>query len=252
MDDELVTLDGFPLTGITREGSWKRLGELDGWFDTPEIKRNNADVVNGDGRVWTDIFYESRLITFRGRVISKNHGYLHEAANRLVALPGRGKKRFVVRGHGPTQWATVDPRGKVTASFDTDNYLNFQIPLEAVDPFKYGAASNDSFTIGSSGTFFHRGTVPAWPVVTVTGSLPAGYTLTRGSRQVTVTAPVTSGNPHVLDMRTGILTVGGSRAYGAISTAEYWAINPGPRQSVSASASSGSGTVRLDVLDTYI
>lgn len=254
MVEELVTLDGFPLTGITRDGIWKRLGELEGWFDSPDPKRDSVSRVNGDGKIWTEVNFESRLITFTGRVISTNHGYLHEAGNRLASLPGRGKKKFVVRGHGPTQWAMVDPRGKVSVTFPTDSRMEFQIPLEAVDPFKYGEQNEGGgFALGSSQTFFHRGTEDAWPVVTVSGSAPGGYVLNKGGRQVRVTVPLVSGVAHTVDMRTGILRVGSSRVYGAITTAEYWSISPGPRQTVSASViTTGSGTVQLDYFDTYI
>jgi len=250
--DELVTLDGFPLTGPAREGIWKRLGEFEGWFDSPEPKRDTVSVVNGDGNVWSPVYFESRLMTFEGRVTSKDHDYLHEAGNRVSALPGRGDKKLVVRGHGPTQWAMVDPRGKVSVSFPTETRMEFQIPLEAVDPFKYGESRSFSAAVGSPVDVFHRGTVPAWPVVTVTGSLPEGYELTLGGQLVEVTKGLASGSTHTIDMRTGILRENGSRVYGSIGIAEYFTVKHGSRQSFYSVAASGSGTATVRFNDTYI
>lgn len=252
MAGELVSLDGFPLTGITREGVWKRLDEIEGWMESPEIKSDRADRVNGDGVVQSEIFYQSRLITYSGRVISKNHGYLHEAANRLVALPGRGKKKFVVDGHGPTQWAMVDPRGKVKLNFATDTYLSFQIPLEATDPFKYGVKRSYRTAVGTPVDVFHSGSMPAWPVATVNGSFQQGYELTLNGQLVQITRPLTSGKTHTVDMRTGILRENGTRVYGSVGIAEYLTVEPGRKQNFYAVANTGSGNVTLDVYDTYI
>ncbi|WP_313812984.1 phage tail domain-containing protein [Glutamicibacter sp.] len=250
---EMITLDGYPLTGRTREGEWKRLGELEGWFDSPEPKRDRNDRVNGDGTIDTEIYFESRLITFNGRVRSKSHDYLHEAALRLTALPGRGGKKLLVRGHGPTQWARVDPRGKVKTNFDTDNYLSFQIPLESTDPFKYGEVRSFQTAAGDSIELFHRGTVHAWPVITITGSMPGGYELTLNGRVVTVTKSLASGSTHTLDMRTGILRENGDRVYKGIEIAEYFAVNPGEQQNFWPNPlAGGSGTFNISLYDTFI
>lgn len=252
MDNEMILLDGFPLTGIAREGVWKRLGELEGWFDSPDPKRKSVQRENGDGNYPSEINYESRLITFAGRVTSKNHEYLHEAGNRLVALPGRGGKQFVVKGHGPTQEAIVDPRGKVSITFPTDTRMEFQIPLEAVDPFKYGERRYKSVASGSSDTVFHRGTVDAWPKVTVSGSMPDGYTVTIDGQAVSVPMGIPSGVTHTIDYRRRRLYINGELFMGAFGSQNFRSIPPGLRTSVSLSAPSGSGSAGVTVYDTYI
>lgn len=253
MADELVSLDGFALTGPTREGMWKRLDEFEGWFDSPEPRRDSVSRVNGDGIIRSNVYFESRLLTFKGRVTSRNHDYLHEAANRIAALPGRGNKKLVVDGHGPTQWAMVDPRGKVTVAFPMDSRMEFQIPLEAVDSFKYGDSRSFNGSIGTAFDVFHRGTVPAWPIITVTGSLPGGYELTLGGQLVQVTKGLASGSTHTIDMRTGILRENGSRVYGSIGIAEYFTVDPGlPQSFYSVASTTGSGTATVRFYDTYI
>lgn len=252
MGNELVTLDGYPLTGISREGIWKRLGELEGWFDSPEIKRDRYSRPHGDGDVETEINFESRLITFNGRVRSKNHDYLHEAANRLVALPGRGKKKLVVQGHGPTQWALVDPRGKVKTSFETDSYLSFQIPLEATDPFKYGQLRTVNVASGVEGSVHHRGTTEAWPVVTVTGNMPDGYTLTFRSQQVSVPMGLTPSITHRIEYKTRRLYVNGEVFFGAFGKTDFRSMAPGVRRSFDLTCPTGSGTAKVELVDTFI
>lgn len=250
---ELVTIDGFPLTGDTREGVWKRLGEIEGWFSSPDVKRNRAPRPRGPGSFRTKVEYDNRLITYNGRVTSKNHGYLHQAAGRITALGHTGPVKMLVSGHGPGQWATVDLRGSIVPTFPTDTRMEFQIPLEAIDPFKYGESHAHSGSLGSPFDVFQRGTVPAWPVVTVSGSIPNGYELTLNGRLVSVNRPVVSGSPHTVDMATGILRVGGSVARGGFEYSELLSIEPGLSQNFySVAKNTGSGTVTVRHYDTYI
>lgn len=249
---ELITLDGHPLTGVTRDGIW-RVTELSGWWDRPAPKRGGESRANGDGSYKSKVTYGNRLISITGRVMSKNHEYLHQAQSQLNALGLRGGAKLLVSGHGPAQWATVQPRDDTTAEFMTDKYLRFQIPLDAIDPFKYGESYSPSGAVGSAFDVFQRGTVEAFPVVTVSGSLPGGYELTLGGRLVSVTRAVTSGSPHTLDMRTGILRVGGSVARGGISYSELFSVKPGmPQSFYSLPITSGSGTVAVRYSDTFI
>ena len=250
---ELVTIDGFPLTGTTRDGDWKLTDNMPGWWDRPEPKSKGVSRTIADGSFKTPIDYENRLITINGRVKSSNHDYLHQAAGIITSLGFRGGAKLLVDGHGPAQWATVDPRGSATCEFETDTYLRFQIPLEAIDPFKYGEARSFSAAVGEGFDVYQRGTVPAIPTVTVTGSFPGGYELTLGGRLVTVERAVTSGSPHVVDMRTGILRVGGSVDRGGIVYSELFKIAPGmPQNFYTVARTSGTGTVKVAFNDTYI
>lgn len=244
---ELVTLDGFPLSGVTRDGIWK-INSLPGWNQRPPVKRNSESRTSGDGSFKTPVFYENRLITINGRLFTKNHDYLHQAEDMLNALGHRGGVKLLVEGHGPTQWATVDPRDSPDLTAVTGNFLQFQIPLEAIDPFKYG----ESYTVaGSSSTpasLFHRGKVPAWPVITVTGTAAGGYTLTLNGKSVVVTQALASGSPHTIDFKTGILRAGGSVVRGGLSTANFSPINPGLPQNMTITA----GLFTAKYSDTYI
>lgn len=249
---ELVTLDGYPLSGVTREGIWK-INSLAGWRERPAVKRNNESRTAGDGSYKTPVFYENRLITINGRLFSKNHEYLHQAEGILNALGHRGGAKLLVEGHGPTQWATVDPRGIPELNIVTGTFLQFQIPLEAIDPFKYGESYSVAGAVGSAASLYHRGTVPAWPVVTVTGSSAGGYNLWIKGKVVSITAPLTS-TPHVVDYRTGIVRIGGAVARGVLSNAQFEPVNPGLPQAMTATARTSGGVVNFTARynDTFI
>lgn len=249
---ELVTLDGFPLSGVTRDGIWK-INSLPGWNQRPPVKRNRESRTSGDGSFKTPVFYENRLITINGRLFTKNHDYLHQAEDMLNALGHRGGVKLLVEGHGPTQWATVDPRDSPDLTAVTGNFLQFQIPLEAIDPFKYGESYAVTGNTSDAASLYHRGTVPAWPVVTVTGSSAGGYNLWLKGRVVTVTAPLTS-TPHVIDYRTGIVRVGGAVARGVLSNSQFEPVGSGLPQNMTATARTGGGVVNFTARynDTYI
>lgn len=249
---ELITLDGHPLTGVTRDGIW-RVTELSGWWDRPAPKRAGESRANGDGSYPTPVQYGNRLISITGRVMSKNHEYLHQAQSQLNALGLRGGAQLLVSGHGPAQWATVQPRGETTAEFMTDKYLRFQIPLEAIDPFKYGEWRKFSASVGTGIAVFHRGNAPAFPRVVVSGSMPGGYTLILAGQQVVVTEPLVSGSPHTIDYRKRRLYKGGSPVRGGLSTASYARVEPGQRDTFSITpGTTGTATATMTLYDTYI
>lgn len=248
---ELVSLDGHDLTGLDREGSWK-VNELIGWWERPAVKDPPHSRPHADGSIPVPIVYESRLITIRGRVSSKSHEYLHEAINTISSLGYRGNADLVVAGHGPLQHAVVDPRGEITTKLHTENFLSFSIPLEAHDPFKYGELRPVNVASGVTGSVWHDGTVEAWPVVTVTGNMPNGYTLTFRSQTVTVPMGIPSGVTHRIDYRTRRLYVNGAVFFGAFGQTNFRSMAPGVRRSFDLTCPTGSGTARVELFDTYI
>lgn len=239
-----------PLSSVTRDGVWTVQTPMEGWFNRPAPKTRSEPRSIGDGGYRTPVEYGSRQITVQGLVSSRNHDYLHQAVERINAAGFRGNVKLLVRGHGATQWAVVDPRpgAQVDTEFLTDQLLRYSIPLEAIDPFKYGESYAVSGSSSSPASLFHRGTVPAWPVVTVSGASASGYTLTLNGRSLVVTRALVSGTSHTVDFRTGILRAGSTVVRGGLSTANFSPVNPGLPQNMSTTA--GNITVRYS--DTYI
>lgn len=244
-----VTVDGRQLNSSDGYGDWKIL-DWDGWTDSPERKQKSESRPLADGDYDSDEFFDIREINITGRLRAKSHDMAHEAENWLKAMILNGSATMLVRGHGPDQHAVVKLAGGIKCKIEpgTDDYMKWQIRLKANDPYKYGDEQAESGSPGSPAVLFHRGTVPAWPVVTVTGASASGYLLTFNGQTVTVTRSLVSGSPHTLDFRTGILRVGGSVVAGGIGMANFGPVPPGLPRNMTISA--GSFTARFR--DTYI
>ncbi|WP_334121857.1 hypothetical protein [Glutamicibacter sp.] len=244
-----VTLDGQIIHGVDRLGSW-RINSVEGWDETPEAKSNSESRPLADGDYDSEVFYGSRLVTLNGRLSAKTPGDAFMARERLTALLG-SPGRFQVDQFGLVRWGTAR-RGKIKPGQIKGRHLPFQMELRFIDPRKFGKARSFSTAVGSPVDVLQRGSFPATPIVTVTGSMPSGYDLSLNGRLVSITKSLASGSTHTIDMRTGILRQNGTVVAGGFSYSELLKVEPGMPQNFFASTASGSGTVRLDYYDTYI
>lgn len=249
-----VTVDGRQLSGVDRYGDWA-VSSIEGWFDSPDRKSKDESRPDADGDFDMQEYWEARHVTIDGRLKAKSHDMLHEAENWLKGMLRGGLGTMLVRGHGPDQWASVKLAAGIKCKPEpgTDDYLRWQLRLKAPDPFKYGESYAPSTTANAPLDVFHRGNADAWPVVTVTGSMPGGYEVMIDGRLLEVLAPLVSGQPHVISTRTRRITVGGSRVYGVLGISEPLHITPGMAQNFYAlPKTSGSATFKVAFYDTYI
>lgn len=251
MPTKQLALGAQIIHGTTREGEWVT-EKLTGWYETPATKGNEEERALADGDYDAQLYYASRMITIDGILFFSNRGLAIQALEALAVASSLASRALIVTDFGLTRFANVKSQG-VDFTPMTTNAIRWQIRLKATDPYKYGEAQSFSGAVGSGFDVYQRGTVPANAVVTVTGSFPGGYELTLGGRLVSVTRAVTSGSPHVLDMRTGILRVGGAVARSGFEYAELFKVQPGiPQNFYSVARTSGSGTVKLAFNDTFI
>lgn len=247
-----LTVDGRQLSGTDRYGDWE-VGNVEGLFDTPDRKQDSDPRSLADGDYDTLEFYEHRDITIEGRLIAANHDMMHEGINWLKSMLLNRSGAMFIRGHGPDQWASVKLAGAVRCHAETDTHMKWQLRLKAIDPYLYGSKTSFSGATGTAFDVHQRGTVPAWPFITVTGSMPGGYEIQVAGQLIEVTRALTTGSPHTVDTRSGILRVNGSVVTNGLGIAELFRVNPGLPQSVySLARTSGTGTVKFDVTDTYI
>lgn len=247
---EDISFNGQILSGHTRVGQWLVDG-LEGWWEPPPTKDEATPRVNGDGGVVGVTYYESRPVTVDGTISASSRDYVLEGITALnrAAVPSGGK--LMIRDGKLPLWLNARVLG-VDYTWLTQCNVRYQLRLLADDPYKYGDTQSFSTSAGSSVAVSHRGNVPAWPVVTITGSMPGGYSMSLNGRTVKVTQGLSSGKTHTLDMRSGILREDGDRIHGGIDISEYLRINPGKRQTFTASATgSGSGAFSVRVKDTY-
>lgn len=239
------------LHGSTREGEWIT-EKITGWYEPPNSKGSEEERALADGDYDAQLYYAARMITLDGILFHNGRGQALQSLERLAVAASLNSRKMIVTDFGLSRFANVKSQG-VDFTTTTTEAIRWQVRLKATDPYKYGEKVAFSGAVGTAFDVFQRGTVPAWPFITVTGSMPGGYEVMIGGQLIEVTRALTSGNPHTIDTRTGILRVNGAVAINGLGIAELFRVNPGMPQSVYAVAkSTGTGTVKLDVTDTYI
>ncbi|MGP9033634.1 hypothetical protein ACT17S_11245 [Glutamicibacter mysorens] len=250
MASKQVTLDGQTLHGFDRYGSW-RVHTLEGWFDSPAEKSDIISRPNTHGDVPSPVYYNARMVILSGRLSAKSPELAAQARTVLSALVQEEASFWVISSDGVAM-SGLARRGKISLGNISGRWLTFQIELKFADPFKYGAT--ESFTVSSGGASYvhHLGTVDAWPVVTVKGSMPDGYTLSYRSQTVSVPMGIPSGVEHRIDFKNRRLYVNGDVFFGAFGSSNFRPVPAGPRTAFGLSCPSGSGTAVVSVTDTYI
>lgn len=251
MPTKQVLLGNQILHGQDRAGHWV-VEKLTGWYEAPESKGGGEARPLSDGDFEGQVNYGPRMVTVDGILFHRSRGELVSAMERFNGLAKLTSQKLVVTDAGLSRYANVKSLGTSWTAHTLDA-SRFQIRLKAGDPFKYGESYAVAGNTSDAASLFHRGTVPAWPVVTVSASSSSGYTLTLNGRQVVVTRAIASSSPHEIDFRTGILRAGGSVVRGGLSTANFSPVNPGTAQNMSISTGTGSyGSITVRYDDTYI
>lgn len=251
MPTKQVMLGNQILHGSTREGEWVT-EKITNWYEPPASRGNEEERPLADGDYDAEMFYSKRLPTIDGILFHKGRGDAIQALERLAAKASLSAQALTVTDFGLSRFANVKSLG-LDYTPVTTRAIRWQIRLKANDPYKYGEKKSFSAAVGTPFDVYQRGTVPAWPLITVTGSMPNGYEISLGTQLIQVTRAVTSGSPHTIDTRTGILRVNGAVVAGALGITELFRVQPGLPQSVYALAPfTGTGTVKFDVTDTYI
>jgi hypothetical protein len=225
-------------------------GDLEGWWDSPEIKGDTSERPYQDGEFDLPIYNQARLITANGIIRAKGHDQLHEAGNFLT---GAMQGRLSVAGHGSILWADCKRNSGVKFTPVTDVLAQWQVRLKAVDPRKFGESKTIAVDTGSPISVFHRGNYNAMPSFIVRGDMPGGWTLTVNGWNYTVTKPLVSGAPHRVDYNNGRLFVNGTLSQGNLGNTNTTPIPPG--QSVGVGLypnSTGTGSADMTITDTYI
>lgn len=245
-----ITVDDQIIHGVDRFGTW-RIHSLEGWKETPPEKTNSEARALADGDYDAEVFYGSRLVTVNGRLSAKSPEMAFTASERLSGLL-RIPALFSVDQFGMMR-SGLARRGRIAPGQIKGRHLPFQMELRFIDPYKYGEIQ--SFTVASDNEVFvfHRGTVPAWPKLTITGNLPGGYEVGLVDRLIQVTRPLTAGQTHTIDTRAGILRSNGALIAGGLGITELFRVKPGlPQSLLFMPRTTGSGTLKVEVTDTFI
>lgn len=238
------------LHGPSRAGEWI-VEELAGWHEPPNPKGATADRINAHGEIDVLDYYAARMVTVSGILFHKTRAYGIGAVEALGAAMSLDSQKLVVTDAGITRWAEAKLAG-LDWTEAARSAMRFQARFKCVDPFKYGQLRTINVASGVQGSVHHRGTTEAWPVVTVTGNLPDGYTLTFRSQQVSVPMGLTPGITHRIEYKTRRLYVNGEVFFGAFGKTDFRSMAPGVRRSFDLTCPTGSGTAKVELVDTFI
>ncbi|WP_411732190.1 hypothetical protein [Paeniglutamicibacter sp.] len=248
-----VIIDGMELNNPNHRHGYFEVDDIDGWWKAPTRKTRDEARPNADGDFDSIDYYEARYITIRGAFVAKGPADRWEGADILSALLSGGPALMAVRADGQAQWAMVKLVEQADADWTAPTLLEYSLQVKAVDPRKFGDREFFSASTASSVSVYHRGRYKATPVLTISGNMPGGYRITKGGKSVSVTTVLGASDTHTIDLATGILRINGAVATGGLNDYQWNVINPGAGQTVAiAPLTTGTGTVVLEVVDTFI
>ncbi|MCC2030610.1 hypothetical protein [Microbacterium allomyrinae] len=229
------------------------LVDLTGWTDSPGMRREQEARATGHGAFSAPGYLSGRVITVDGELISDGPVDQERQLRRLAGVLADGSfATAVVDEASSSLKAVVGRHDKPDTTVEAYGRLaTFQLLLWSPDPRRYG----ESHTYGPGQTAFHYGTFRASPTIDVVAltNMPDGYTITGpAGRHFDVTQPLAAGHVHRVEMRTGRVYLDGALQVGAVGRAETWAIPPGLQVAHTLVPVSGTGSLAVKVVDTFI
>lgn len=249
-----VELPGLTITNEPGQRDRAFLSDLKNWHDGTETKRDSTQRETGFGLYRDDNPEENgRFPIVYGRLLSRRAGQEWELRESVMAM--KNLAAFPLTVTDPTgRWSSeVAISGKVVFTIHDDGWCDFEVPLEAPDPRKYGPKQTlstgaptpgvgisdpimDPISEGEPGNLgrvelVNRGTAPSEPMVRVTGGLTGGFELSciETARVVRVTRPIPEGSVIDINMGDGTVWIDQQSPLPAtyIPTSEWLSVAPG-------------------------
>lgn len=121
-----------------------RLETVKGWTDTPGVRQSTEERVGVDGQILLESNFSGRALLIKGKIAAPTAAALWGQMNALTAALGGlvgANGTLVVNEPAPKQMAVrLAPPGAFVDPV-SDQTAEFEIPLIAVDPFKYSVGS---------------------------------------------------------------------------------------------------------------
>lgn len=232
-------------------------GGFSGWDDGVEMRVDQMARPQAHGSIPLPGFQDSRVVQLSGNVLADSPARLGYLKDRFLGLLNSGQTgRIQVSRPWGTRWADCQLTGqsRFTERGGRDS-ATFQLQVWCPDPVKYGDIAAVSVTQGYPyANLVHWGNTLSLPTLVIEGDSPGGYLIqSEAGAQYRVTRALVPGTPHRVDMRDGMLQIGGAYSSAGIALASIWRISPGSKQTIRI-LSIGTGTVSLTayVTDSYI
>lgn len=249
-----VTIDGIVFTSDAESGLVYT--KLQGWYSSPPMRSDADNRPNADGAFGVVRAYRSaRVITFEGALYSDSSAAAIELWSTFAGVQSSGSPvPFSVTDDFATMSTEVSLDGSVEIEDISPSVATVRAQFVAYDPVKYSApvvsvASVPSvggglqynlhaagvLEYGSNGelgrvSVTNSGTAKTYPVVTVSGGLAGGFTVSRldTGERVQYERVVSDGSTVVMDFRIGSVLVDGvSDASASVTIADFFGVEPG-------------------------
>lgn len=278
-------------TFLSGEGDWwiDEAG-VDGWYDSPVVRLDTADIPGQDGSFTPDEpLLSGREISFTGYHRASSMAVAKLDVQRwAAALAKRHGFDFTVEDEAGRLSSQVWVRGQVRMKPVLDLWLRFNFVLFAPDPRKYGPLPTPPLTLSATpevtdglqfplfgdgflsfgdfgdgagfgaGQFalLNRGSIASWPVYRVTGALTSGFSILTDGGELKYAATVPAGAELVLSPYAGGRAVlDGVDVTTNLTVANWVPVGPGERRLftfVPAGAVSAGAGIRVDFREAWI
>lgn len=202
----------------------------EGWDDGVDASREETDRPFKHGAFDAPGFLATRSVTAKGVGVGLTLGEVAHIGGSVSGLLAGGEIGTIVASYrGVTKWARcrrglVKPRW---SSVGGELFGQFEFELWMSDPILKGETL-PPVGPATSISLIQYGNFIAYPVIEVTGSMPSGYSILGPSGyEYRVTLPLIAGNPHVIDMQTGLMRVGGVVQIAAVAIPDTWGVPAG-------------------------
>lgn len=237
------------------EQAW--LTGLKGWFGGVGVDAEDTQRKLGHGLFASVARRTGRALTLSGTLVFKDEES-RDIADRLISgllWDGEEGQLEVFIG-GEKYFSTVRLDGEISHAYKGLQSIEVQIPLLAADPLIYGVARHSQiFPSGtgeglvyplfttkkdSSGSYVldwgagaplsavltNEGNADAYPVFTVQGDFPEGFSLLWNGRVITYPAFVDQAAPVTVDCKTGAVYVNGVDQSYKLSSRQWFTVPP--------------------------
>lgn len=224
----IVKIGAIDMNNDTPDGNgslWYVTESIAGW-DSPTQRLSSIARPTKHGERTVENLYGARMLTvsglckaLTGDLMYTSMYYLMSVTNALVNTTTLKVTEDIER------YCDVLRSGEVRTAYVGKGAFAFEVNLRADDPFKYAVAGNTNGLVGGVGeTLANAGTVPTFPVITLTAT--GTPTITVGSYTWTATSSIPSGS--VIDMKAMTVLNGSTSYFDAVSPSTDWLwLDPG-------------------------
>lgn len=251
-------IDGYDFHGdyarsVVKSGYFLDPDGVQDWLGGGAWMREEIAKPNGFGAFGLPGRLPQKVIPISGTIIAQDAYELPYLIRSLTGIMSDGECDHVM--------AVTDLDGTTTREVGLaispkpreldERTARFTMSVWAADPRAYG-----ELNVSAPGeSVKHYGNTGAWPTLSMTAqsNMHTGYTIhgPSGKRYV-VTQPISTGQTHVIDMRTGWLSLDGVLQVGAVARADTWQVPAGRSVLHTLEPASGTGLLFGTVVDTFI